>query len=66
MRMTKARRRLFDTGLILLGCVLAVAALIVGLPLGAAARMLAMSVITWLMCSLPVAILIGHCALGED
>jgi hypothetical protein len=58
-------KRLFDTGLIVVGFLLAVAVLKVCLLCGATLLALALTVTTWLMCSLPVAMLIGHCALGE-
>jgi hypothetical protein len=63
--MRKSSRRLFDAGLMILGLLLAVAVLNICLLCGATLLALAMTVITWLMCSLPVAVLIGHCALGE-
>lgn len=45
---------------------LIVAVLNLGVLHGATSRMLATSLLTWLMCSLPAAILIGHCALSEE
>jgi hypothetical protein len=30
------------------------------------ATMIALGLIGWLMCAFPLAVLIGHCALGED
>lgn len=64
--MSRSNKRLFDIGLIVMVCVLTVAALDLGLLPGAASHLLAMSLISWLMCSLPVAMLMGHCALSED
>jgi uncharacterized membrane protein len=64
--MRGSRRRLFDSGLILLGLTLAAAIMDISLLHGAASRMLAMTLVTWLMCSLPLAMLIGHCTLSED
>jgi hypothetical protein len=52
--------------LISLGLVLIVAALDVSVLRGAPTLRLAISLITWLSCSLPVAVLIGHCALSEE
>jgi len=51
--------------LIVIGFGLIVAVLNIGLPHGASSLTLTMSLIAWLMCSLPVAALIGHCALSE-
>ena len=59
-------RRLIDAVLIGLGFVLIVAVLDLGVLHGATSRMLATSLLTSLMCSLPAAILIGHCALSEE
>jgi hypothetical protein len=64
--MTKSSRRLFDAVLIGLVFVLIVADLNIGRLHGASSLMLTMSLITWLMCSLPMAVLIGHCALSEE
>jgi hypothetical protein len=64
--MTKSNWRLIDAVLAMAGCALLVAVLDLGLLHGASSLKLAMSLITWLMCSLPVAVLIGHCALGEE
>jgi len=64
--MAKSTRRLFDAVLIAFGFALFVAALNIGLLHHASSLALAMSLITWLMCSLPVAVLIGHCALSEE
>jgi hypothetical protein len=64
--MSKASKRLFDIGLIAVGFVLAVATTNIGMFPNAASRVFAMSLITWLLCSLPLAVLIGHCALSED
>jgi hypothetical protein len=64
--MTKSDRRLFDAALIVLGFVLIGVVADISLLHGTTALRLAMSLITWLMCSLPVAMLIGHCALSEE
>jgi len=64
--MTKSDRRLFDAALIVLGFVLIGAVVDISLLHGATSLRLAMSLITWLTCSLPVAMLIGHCALSEE
>jgi len=64
--MAKTARRLFDTALIVLGFVLIVADLNIGRRHGVSPLTLAMSLITWMMCSLPMAVLIGHCALSEE
>jgi hypothetical protein len=66
MGMKLSGRRLIDAVLIGLGFVLIVAVLDLGVLHGATSRMLATSLLTWLMCSLPAAILIGHCALSEE
>jgi hypothetical protein len=58
-------RPLFDAALIGLGFVLIIAVLDLAVLHGTS-RMLATSLLTWLMCSLPVAMLIGHCALSEE
>ncbi len=57
---------MFDAVLIVLGFVLIVADLSVGRLHGASSLTLAMSLVTWLTCSLPIAVLIGHCALSEE
>ena len=64
--MTKSDRRLFDAALIVLGFVLIGVVLDISLLHGTTSLRLAMSLITWLLCSLPVAMLIGHCALSEE
>ena len=64
--MTKAGKRLFDLGLLLFGFLLVVALLNVDRMAAGASRVVAISVIGWLMTSLPLGVLIGHCALGED
>lgn len=64
--MAKPARRLIDAVLIVLGFGLIVADLDVGRLHGASSLTLAMSLVTWMMCSLPVAVLIGHCALSEE
>ncbi len=64
--MAKSVRRLFDAVLIALGFVLIVADLTIGRRYGASPLTLAMSLITWMMYSLPMAVLIGHCALSEE
>ena len=64
--MAKSARRLIDAVLIVLGFGLIVADLDVGRLHGASSLTLAMSLVTWMMCSLPVAVLIGHCALSEE
>ncbi len=66
LKMATSGRRLFDAVLIVLGLVLIVAVLNTGLLHGASPLTLTMSLITWLIFSLPVATLIGHCALGEE
>ena len=58
-------RRLFDAALIGLGFVLIVTVVNLAVLHGTS-HMLATSLLTWLMCSLPVAMLIGHCALSEE
>jgi hypothetical protein len=60
------RRRLFDSGSIFLGPAVIAAVLDISLLHGAAPRVLAMSLISWLILSLPLAVLIGHCALSGD
>ncbi len=64
--MKRSSRRLFDVVLFVLGFVLVVAVLDTVLVHGATARMLATSLFTWLSWSVPVAVLIGHCALSEE
>jgi hypothetical protein len=64
--MNKPNKRLFDAGLIMFGGMLTIAALDIGVLHSPTMRVLATSLITWLMCSLPVAMLAGHCALSED
>jgi hypothetical protein len=59
-------KRLFDIVLIVLGCVVLVAVLDVRVLHGATSVLFAASLIAWLMASLPVAVLIGHCALSEE
>ena len=65
LKMPTCGRRLFDAVLIVIGFGLIVAVLNIGLLHGASSLTLTMSLIAWLMCSLPVAALIGHCALSE-
>lgn len=64
--MTKTGKRLFDVGLTLFGFLLVVALFNVDRLANPASRVIAVSVIGWLMTSLPLGILIGHCALSED
>ena len=64
--MRRSNKRLFDAVLFILGFVLIVAVFNVVLLHGAASRMLATSLLTWLMWSVPVAMLLGHCALSEE
>jgi hypothetical protein len=64
--MTKAGKRLLDLGLLLFGFLLVVALLNVDRMAAGASRVVAISIIGWLMASLPLGMLIGHCALGED
>jgi hypothetical protein len=64
--MRRSNRRLFDATLFVLGFALTIAVLDLGLLHGPTARMLATSLLTWLMWSVPVAVLIGHCALSEE
>ena len=64
--MTKAGKRLLDLGLLTFGFLLAVALLNVDRLGAGASRVVAISVIGWLMTSLPLGVLIGHCALRED
>ena len=59
-------RRLFDAALIGLGFVLIVVVLNLAVLPFATSHMLATIMLVWLMCSLPAAVLIGHCALSED
>jgi uncharacterized membrane protein len=61
-----SKRRLFDSALTLLGLALAAAVLGIGLLPRPTSHMLAMSLATWLMCSMPLAMLMGHCTLSED
>ena len=61
--MRRSNKRLFDAVLFILGFVLAVAVLNVVVLHSETSRMLATSLLTWLMWSVPVAVLIGHCAL---
>ncbi len=64
--MTKADKRRFDLGLLVFGFLLVVALLNVDRLTVGASRVVAISVIGWLMTSLPLGVLIGHCALSED
>ena len=64
--MRRSRKRLFDAVLFLLGFVLAVAVLDVVVLHSETSRMVATSLLTWLTWSVPVAVLIGHCALSEE
>lgn len=64
--MTKAGKRVFDLMLTIFGFLLVVALLNVDRLHGGASRVVAISVIGWLMTSLPLGVLIGHCALSED
>jgi hypothetical protein len=64
--MRRSNKRLFDAVLFILGFVLAVAVLDVVVLHSETSRMLATSLLTWLMWSVPVAVLIGHCALREE
>jgi hypothetical protein len=64
--MRRSNKRLFDAVLFLLGFALTVAVLGGGLLHGATSRVLATSLVAWLMWSVPVAMLIGHCALSEE
>jgi hypothetical protein len=64
--MRRSNKRLFDAVLFILGFVLAVAVLDVVVLHSETSRMLATSLLTWLMWSVPVAVLIGHCALSEE
>jgi len=64
--MRRSNKRLFDSVLFILGFVVTIAVLDGGLLHGATSRMLATSLLTWLMWSVPVAVLIGHCALSEE
>jgi hypothetical protein len=64
--MRRSNKRLFDGVLFVLGFALTVAVLDIGLLHGATSRMLITSLFTWLMWSVPVAVLIGHCALSEE
>jgi hypothetical protein len=59
-------KRLFDAVLIVLGCVVLIVVADVRLLHGATSVALAMGLILWLTASLPVAVLIGHCALSEE
>jgi hypothetical protein len=61
-----SNRRLFDSALTLLGLALAAAVIDISLLPRATSHMLAMSLATWLTCSMPLAMLIGHCTLSED
>jgi hypothetical protein len=64
--MRRSRRQLLDVGLIILGYLFAVVVVWTALLCGATSLELATCVCAWLMLSLPLAILIGHCALGEE
>lgn len=64
--MSKAGKRVFDLGLVVFGFLLIVALMNVDRLQGGATRVVAISVIGWLMTSLPLGVLIGHCALSED
>jgi hypothetical protein len=64
--MRRSRKRLFDAGLMILGILLTVVVLRIALLCGATSRELVTCVISWLTLSLPLAVLIGHCALGEE
>ncbi len=66
MAMRRPNKRLLDAVLFVLGFALILALFDVVLLHGATARMLATSLLTWLMWSVPVAMLIGHCALSEE
>jgi hypothetical protein len=64
--MTKAGKRLLDLGLLVFGFLLVMALLNIDRMTAGASRVVAISVIGWLMTSLPFGVLIGHCALSED
>ncbi len=64
--MKRYGRRLFDAALIASGFVLIVVGLNLVVPHGATPLMVATILLVWLMGSLPVAVLIGHCALSEE
>jgi predicted membrane protein len=64
--MRRSNKRLFDAVLFVLGFALTVALFDEVLLHGATSRMLATTLLTWLMWSVPLAILIGHCALSEE
>ena len=64
--MKRYGRRLFDAALIGSGFVLIVVVLNLVVLHGATPLTLATILLVWLMCSLPVAVLIGHCALSEE
>jgi hypothetical protein len=66
MTMRRSNKRLFDAVLFILGFLLTVAVFNLVLLHGVASRMLATTLLTWLMWSVPVAVLIGHCALSEE
>lgn len=64
--MSKAGKRLFDLGMLVFGFALVVALLNLDRFTSGTTRVIAVSVIGWLMTSLPLGVLIGHCALSED
>jgi hypothetical protein len=64
--MRRTNRRLFDAVLFVLGFMLAVAVLDLVVLRSETSRMLATTLLTWLTWSVPLAVLIGHCALSED
>ena len=64
--MRRSRRRLIDAGLIILGYLFTIVVIWTALLCGATSLELATCVCAWLMLSLPLAVLIGHCALGEE
>jgi hypothetical protein len=64
--MTKAGKRIFDLGLLLFGFLLVIALFGVDRVHDGTTRVVAISIIGWLMTSLPLGMLIGHCALSED
>jgi hypothetical protein len=65
-RMTTVRKRVIDLGTLVLS--LALIAVLMGLEreAGGTTLGLAATAALWIIVSVPVGVLVGHCALGED
>ena len=64
--MSKVSKRLFDVSMLLFGFLLIVALMNVDHFTTGTTRVIAFSVIGWLMTSLPLGVLIGHCVLSRE